>query len=438
MKIALISLGCSKNLVDAEVMLGFLKRDGFNISNNPENSDVVIVNTCAFVEDAKVEAIDTIFNVLKLKQQGKIKKVIVSGCLPQRYNKELPDLLKEVDGFLGPGSLDKVGKIVTSLMPRNNLINVKKKHYLYNACSPRVHLVPRHYAYVKIADGCDNRCSYCVIPQIRGGYKSRTEKDIVKEVKALVAKGVKEINLISQDTTFYGYDIHRKYSLDSLIKKLVKIKKLKWIRLLYTHPRHYTDSLIKVIAAEEKVCKYIDLPIQHINNEVLGLMNRKIKAQKIKQLILKLRSLIPQVVLRTSLIVGFPNETENRFQELYQFVEQVRFDRLGVFAYSPEENTKAAGMKPQIPSKIKQKRLKKIMLLQQKIVEKKNQDLIGKTMPVLIDAKLEENFFNGRTQFDAPEVDGLVYVRGEGIKVGHLVDVMIKDAITYDLTGERV
>ncbi|MFH1061294.1 MAG: 30S ribosomal protein S12 methylthiotransferase RimO [Candidatus Omnitrophota bacterium] len=437
MKVALISLGCSKNLVDSEIMLGFLKKAGFTIKDDPNGVDVAIVNTCAFINDAKQEAIDEILALVELKKKKRLKKIIVAGCLPQRYSQDLPELLKEVDGFIGPGSIDKIVNVVKTIKQNKCASIAQENHYLYKHTTPRLSLTPKHYAYVKIADGCDNRCSYCVIPQIRGAYRSRTIESIVAEAKALVKKGVKEINLISQDSTFYGQDIYKKFSLDLLLKQLVKIKDLFWIRILYSHPLHFNKSLLKIIRDEPKICKYIDLPIQHINDKMLKLMGRKVTKARIKLLLQDIRTALPDVALRTSLIVGFPQETEADFKELYDFVKTAQFERLGVFTYSQEENTVAAELKGQIPQLIKQSRLKKIMTLQQKIVEEKHNALIGREIDVLIETVLEKGLASGRSQFDAPDVDGLIYVKGKKIKVGDMLKVKITDNMVYDLIGDK-
>ncbi|MCP4649403.1 MAG: 30S ribosomal protein S12 methylthiotransferase RimO [PVC group bacterium] len=438
MKICLISLGCSKNLVDSEIMLGVLKKNGFSITEKAESADIAVVNTCAFIKDAKEEAIDTILELAKLKQSGKLKKLIVAGCLPQRYQGKLTDLLQEVDAFLGPGRIDKIADIIALSFSGKRSFSVGKPHFSYKHDTPRVSLTPQHFAYVKIADGCDNCCHYCVIPQIRGPYRSRPVGSIVREVQALTERGVKEINLISQDTTFYGQDRYRKAALSDLLKRLVKLKKLQWIRILYTHPRHFDDSLMNLIARESKICSYIDLPIQHISDKILKLMGRKVSAGTIKRKIAKMRRLIPDLTLRTSLIVGFPQETERDFKKLFDFVREIKFDRLGVFAYSAEEDTKAAVLGGQIPEKIKRDRVKKIMRLQQGIVNKKNNALIGSEKVVLIDELQNKNTAMGRTQADAPDVDGVVFVKGKNIKPGDRVKVKITDALVYDLIGNKI
>lgn len=438
MKVALINLGCSKNLVDAEIMLGFLEKAGFIIKENPVGCDVAIVNTCVFIKEAKEEAIDTVFSLVELKKRGKLKKIIISGCMPQRYGKELAVFMEEVDGFVGSGNIDKIALTVENLFKSRQVVNIGRNHFLYKHNTPRIYLTPKHYSYVKIADGCDNHCSYCVIPQIRGAYRSRRIESIVKEIRDMAEAGVKEVNLISQDTTFYGNDIYKEYSLNKLLKKLVKIKKLKWIRLLYSHPRHLNVSLLKLIRDEPKICKYIDLPIQHINDRILKLMKRKVKAAKIKKLITDIRKIIPDAVLRTTLIVGFPQETDREFKELCEYVKNVGFDRLGVFKYSAEENTPAALLNPQIKESIKNKRRDRIMQMQQKIVEENNSAYIGKKMEVLIDKVVSRNLASGRSQYDAPDVDGLVYVKGENLKVGNFETVQITDNVLYDLVGDKV
>ncbi|MBI4845400.1 MAG: 30S ribosomal protein S12 methylthiotransferase RimO [Candidatus Omnitrophica bacterium] len=438
MKIALISLGCSKNLVDSEIMLGFLDKCGFQLTENPALADIVIVNTCAFIKEAKEEAIDTICGFLELKKQGKIKKVIVAGCLAQRYQKELPDLLHDVDGFINPGSIDRVEAVVKAALREQRVFaKAKEKHYFYKDYTPRIPLTPKHFSYVKIADGCNNCCSYCVIPSIRGAYQSRPIESIIKEISHLVQSGVKEVNLISQDSSFYGRDIYKKNSLGILLKEITKIESLRWIRILYMHPKHLDIRLMEVIAHEPKICKYIDLPIQHINDKILELMRRKVTEAKIRKLIYAIRENIPNVVLRTSLIVGFPQETDEIFEQLYNFIKEIEFDRLGVFKYSAEENTQAWRIKGHVPENIKKKRLNKIMLLQRKITAKKNKQLIGREFDVLME-EVKGNNGIGRTQFDAPEVDGVVYVKGGNMRAGDMARVLIEESVFYDLIGEKI
>jgi len=438
MKVFLVSLGCSKNLVDSEIMLGVLKQAGFSITEKPEAAQVAIVNTCAFINDAKQEAIEAIFELVRLKEQGGLKTLIVAGCLSQRYTHKLSSLLKEADGFLGPGNIHNIVKVVALSCQGKRPLLIDRPHYLYKDSTPRKLLTPSHYAYVKIADGCNNRCGYCIIPQIRGNYRSRTIESVIKEAKGLAKAGVKEINLISQDTTFYGQDRYGKPKLDVLLKRLVKIRGLKWIRMLYAHPHHLKPSLLDIIARESKICNYIDLPIQHINDKILKLMQRKIASYEICKLIDDIRKRLPEAALRTTLIVGYPQETEKDFKQLCDFVQAVGFERLGVFKYSRQENTPAAKLSGHLPDKIKEKRFKKIMLLQQKAIARKNSSLIGRQMDVLIDRRQSGNVALGRSQFDAPEVDGLIYVRGKNIKEGDFIKVKITDSLLYDLCGVKL
>ncbi|MBU0634795.1 MAG: 30S ribosomal protein S12 methylthiotransferase RimO [Candidatus Omnitrophica bacterium] len=436
--IFLLNLGCAKNLVDSEIMLGFLEKEGFRQTHYPERADLAIVNSCAFIQEAKQESIDAIFDLVKLKNKGRLKKIIVAGCLPSRYNVRLSRLLPEVDAFLGPGDIDKICQIIRASLSGQNLFLAGAGHYLYSPRTPRKMQTPRHYAYVKIADGCNNRCSYCVIPKIRGDYKSRPMESIVKEAVFLAERGVKEINLISQDTTFYGYDCYGDYKLEVLLKKLVKIKKLRWIRILYTHPRHLTKNILDIISREPKICNYIDLPIQHISGNILKLMRRRVTTCFIKRLIDEVRQSIPNVALRSTLIVGFPQEEERDFRELYDFVRKIRFERLGLFKYSQEEDTAAAALVKQVPDKVKESRYRKIMLLQQKISQQINRSFIGKDMEVMIEKSDRHGLALARSRYDAPDIDQLVYVKGRNLKAGDLIGVRISGASSYDLLGERI
>jgi len=416
-KVGIISLGCPRNLVDSEVILGNLKRKGYHIVDVPQ-ADIAIVNTCSFIKEAKEESIETILTLADLKKQGKLKKLIVSGCLPERYSKELVPELKLVDAFTGRLSLEK--------FPTN-----------------RYNLAPKHFTYVKICEGCNNKCSYCVIPKIKGRFKSRPIEEILKEVMLLDKKQTREVNLVGQDITSYGTDIYRQASLTKLLKQLLKnTKNIKWFRLLYTYPAHINDELIDLIAKEKRICKYIDLPIQHTSDRILKLMNRKSSRSEIVSLINKLRKRIPEIAIRTSLIVGFPSETEKEFKELLDFIQKVKFERLGVFMYSKEEGTKAFNFKKQISEKTKRQRLDIIMTKQQEIASKVNSSFLGKRLEVLVDEKAEgqaNNLFLGRAQADAPEVDGIVYVYSKSkLKAGDLVNVKITDTYEYDLVGDKV
>lgn len=415
--VGVINLGCARNLVDAQVILGHLKRNGHHIVD-VENSDVAIVNTCAFIEEAKQESIDTIIELLELKKQGKLKKVIVAGCLAQRYSQELAKEFKDIDAIVGAQRLDK------------------------EVIADQVSLTPSHFAYVKICESCYNQCSFCIIPKIKGKFVSRTMESVLKEVRQLDDRGAREIHVIGQDITAYGMDIYRDMRLAKLLKEMAAVtKNVQWIRLLYTFPAHVTDELIDMIAREEKICKYMDMPIQHISDHLLKSMNRGITKQGTIDLVQKIRRKIPQASLRTTFIVGMPGETEKNFEELIRFVEETKFERMGVFVYSREEGTPAYDMPDQVPELVKKKRLNALMTLQRDISKSVQEQFIGKTLKVLIDEgqREEANVYLGRSEYDAPEVDGVVYVRSQlALSPGDFVKVKITDAYEYDLAGEPV
>ena len=412
----MINLGCARNTVDSQTIVSNLKRKGHLISDL-ENADVAIVNTCAFIDEAKKESIDMIADLLELKKEGKLKKVIVAGCLAQRYHKELAKEFDGIDAIIGAQKLDK------------------------NAIPSNTYLTPKHYAYVKISESCYNRCSFCIIPKIKGKFTSRTIESVVDEVRQLDEQGVKEINIIGQDITAYGMDLYHELSLARLLKEIVKVtQNIQWIRLLYAFPAHVTDELIDVMASEEKICKYIDVPLQHISDNLLLSMNRNITKQGTFDLMDKFRAKMPQGSLRTTFIVGMPGETEENFTELIQFVKDYRFEKVGTFLYSREEGTVAYDMADQVPDKIKRERMKQVMQIQQDISAEIQQSYIGRTLKVLIDEKQnEEGFYIGRSEYDAPEVDGIVYVGSDKVlKPGDFIDVKISDAYEYDLVGEVV
>lgn len=409
-KIGILSLGCPRNLVDAEVLCGRLKLKDYSIVNDVAQAQVAIVNTCAFIQEAKRESIDAILDLIQLKKQGKLKKIIVYGCLAQRYKNLVKDL-PEVDAFVGtPG------------------VNHELKRFA---------LTPAHYAYLKISEGCLNQCSYCVIPQIKGGLKSLDEPAIIRQVKRFNQEKISELNVIGQDITGFGLDVSGRSQLTGLLRKIINSSlNIGWIRLLYLNPKRITNELLELIASSSRVCKYIDLPIQHINNRILKLMNRAITKEEIIALIKKIRKIIPGVYLRTSLIVGFPSETEKEFNELLEFVKQAQFERLGVFMYSREEGTKAYNFKGQITQRLKQKRFDLIMSAQQEISAAVNAKFLGKIISVLVEEKQEEAYI-GRSQGDAPEVDGLVYINTrQSLEIGKFVQVKITDTLEYDLVGE--
>lgn len=416
-KVGVINLGCARNLVDSQAILGRLKKNGHRIVDM-DRADVAIVNTCAFIEEAKQESLDTIVDLLELKKQGKIKKVIVAGCLAQRYGKELAEEFKDVDAFVGTPRLDK------------------------EAVPDQVYLTPKHYAYVKICESCYNRCSFCAIPGIKGKFVSRTIESVVEEIRRLDAKGVREVNIIGQDITAYGMDIYKTKSLARLLKAIVPItKNIQWIRLLYAFPAHVTDELIEVMATEDKICKYIDMPVQHISDNILTSMNRGITTAGTIELIEKLRANIPSGSLRTTFIVGLPGETEENFNELMEFTDKNQFERVGVFVYSREEKTAAYDMPGQVPEKIKKERLDALLQKQQDISRRLQERFIGRQLKVLIDEKQNgvKDMYLGRSEYDAPEVDGLVYVHSaKPLKPGDFVEVRITDAYEYDLAGEAL
>jgi len=415
--IGMVSLGCPKNLVDSEAILADFTRKGFKVIDEASKADVVVVNTCAFIEDAKRESIDMILDLIELKKQGRIKKIIVSGCLPQRYEKILRKEMPQIDVFGGVRKFNKVD-------PDQRLL-----------------ITPKHYAYVKISEGCNNKCSYCVISKIRGEYKSRSKEAVLKEINTIYKDSLKEINLISQDLTYYGMDLYGRFALAELLRSMNK--DIKWIRLLYAHPAHFTDELINVIKNTHNICKYVDLPVQHISDKILKLMGRKVTKKDILALISKLRKNIPGIAIRSSLIVGSPGETEKDFNELMKFIKDIKFERLGIFTYSREEDTPAYNFKGQVSDKIKKSRFDEAMKLQQDVSKEVNANFIGRKLEVLIDEKQNDGVYIGRTYADAPEVDGQVFVKvgANGhtpLQVGNFVDVIITDTLEYDLVGEVV
>jgi ribosomal protein S12 methylthiotransferase len=440
---AVLSLGCARNLVDSEVMAGSLKRLGLKASMPSEGADIFVINTCAFIDSARRESIDAIIEAADAKARGKIGKLVICGCLPQAYRSEIAGELREADLILGTGDFHKLARLVKAFAegaPLERAVISERPEYLYDGASPRFRLTPKHYAYVKISEGCSNLCSYCVISRLRGAFRSRTVASVVKEVKKLSGppSALREINLIGQDTTLFGLDIYGKPVLPQLLGGICRLKNnVRWVRLLYTHPAHYTDALISTIRDEEKVCRYLDLPIQHASDRILSLMNRRTPKKDITALIDKLRKRIPGLVLRTSVIVGFPGETDKDFRELLNYIRRIRFERLGAFIYSREKGTPAARLKGQLPMKVKEGRFDELMKTQQKISSEINRSFIGRTVEALIDEKDGDRFF-GRTRGDAPEIDCGVYVSGRNLKVGEFRNVMIKDALEYDLAGEAV
>ncbi len=438
-KVGFVSLGCPKNLIDTEIMLYKLSEAGFEVVPEDIDADVVVINTCAFILDAKQEAIDNILDVAWLKKNRSLKGIVVTGCLVQRFGEEVLKELPEVDAIIGVGGALKIVDAVTAAYNGEKFVFIPNPAEIPLDGS-RVVTTPEYFAYLKIAEGCDNKCAYCVIPSIRGNFRSRSMLEIIEEANDLAEMGVKELCLIAQDTTAYGKDIFGTYALDSLLKELSKIKGIEWIRILYCYPERITDSLIEEIATNPKVVKYIDMPIQHISDSVLRRMNRRDTSESIKTVIKKIRDRIPGVVLRTTVITGFPGETEKEFNELLAFVKETRFERLGAFEYSREEGTAAYDMLDQIPAKKKKSRRDLIMRAQQKIHDERNDSLVGEVFTVLCEGydSAAESYF-GRTYADAPDIDGKIYFTSHRrIKDGEMVNVKIAEVLDYDLVGKEV
>ena len=446
MKILFVSLGCDKNLVDSEKMLGILSKRGYEFTDDEAEAEVIVVNTCCFIGDAKEESIGELIRLGRLKEDGKLKVLIATGCLAQRYSSEIFDDLPEVDAVIGTMSIDSIGDVVEEALGKKEESKEDKiskidpldaKPY---SDSHRSLTTGGHYAYLKIAEGCNKRCTYCIIPYVRGSYRSIPVEDIVKEAEELSAAGVKELILVAQETTLYGTDLYGKKSLPDLLKKLCAIEGIRWIRLLYAYPEEITDEMIDVIASEDKICKYLDLPIQHSENTILRRMGRKTSKESIEALIEKLRQRIPGMCLRTTLISGFPGETEDEFKELYRFVNETEFDRLGVFTYSAEEGTPAAEMPDQIPSETAQRRRDEIMELQQAVSFDLNESHVGEILEVLIEGYLpEDRIYVGRTYRDAPGVDGLFFLEADKeLMTGDIVKAKVTQALGYDLSGVMI
>lgn len=437
-RVSFVTLGCPKNEVDTDYMMGITFNDNkYEYEENPLNADVIVINTCGFIEDAKEESIDTILQAAKYKENGIIDALIVTGCLTQRYKNELMDEIEEIDAVLGTGTFDQIKQTIDDVLETKERFNrIDKPVFDFNKKLDRFN-TKNHYSYVKIAEGCNNNCSYCSIPFIRGPLNSRKMEDIVEEIKILVENGTKEIILTAQDTTEYGKDLYNERKLVDLLQEIVKIDDLKWIRLLYSYPEHITDQLIDVIKENDKICNYLDIPVQHSSNRIRKEMRREGTTEELLDVINKIRTKIPDVALRTSMIVGFPGETKEDFDNLKDFIKVVKFDRLGVFQYSQEEGTQAAKMENQIDKKTKEKRYNKIMEIQQNISYNKNRNYIGKEIKIIIDEKIKDEFI-GRTIYDAPEIDNTVYVRGKDINIGDIIKVKITDAFEYDLMGEKI
>lgn len=438
-KVSMVSLGCPKNQVDAEMMLKTLADAGFEISTEESEADAIIINTCGFIEEAKQEAIENILEAAQYKKNGKCKALIVTGCLAERYKDDVTKEIPEADVCVGIGSNGNIAEIVKAALDKKAVNSYGDKLSL-DLNGDRILGGYSFSTYLKIGDGCDNCCTYCAIPQIRGRMRSRTIEDCVSEAKRLADRGVTELIVVAQDTTAYGTDIYGKPMLTELLKELVKIEKLHWIRTLYTYPERITDDLLELISKEKKLCKYLDMPIQHVNSEILKKMNRKGDENSLRALIERIRSKVPDITLRTTLITGFPGETEEQFTQLAQFVKDIKFDRLGCFPYSAEENTVAANMPEQIEEQIKVDRMESIMETQLAVNNEKNNEKIGKTFEVLIEGYDDYiRCYYGRSYADAPEIDGKIFfISGRPLKIGDYEKVKINDTVEYDLLGELI
>lgn len=438
-KVFFETLGCAKNQVDSEVMIGLLDQNSYFMTPNPEEADIIVVNTCGFIESAKAESVETILELAQYKAEGKCQMLVVTGCLAERYADSLKEELPEVDVFVGTGSFDEIIPIIDRAFKGEGVLIEKGDiNKQFSELLPRILSTPSHMAYLKIAEGCDNCCTYCIIPKLRGSYRSRRMEDVVYEAKYLVSQGVKELIIIAQDITRFGEDLYGQYRLADLLRELNALEGLKWIRLQYCYPDIVDETLIKAIAECDKVAKYIDIPIQHCNDRILKLMNRKTSKASIVGLIEMLRSYVPDIAIRSTLIAGFPGETEEEFEELLEFVKTMKLDKLGAFAYSIEEDTAAAKLGGQLDEETKAARRDAILETQMHVSHEKMLSHVGKTLEVVIEETVPgENIFIGRTQFDAPEIDGVVYVHTDQVlEIGTFVMVTITDAMEYDLIGE--
>ncbi len=435
----MVTLGCPKNQVDSEIMAGIL-RNNYLLVDDPADANVIVVNTCTFISDAKEESIDTILEMAEFKKNGNCRTLIAAGCLAQRYGDELLGEIPELDAILGTGDIESIEEIVSQTEgERYNYVTQGKTEFIYSDELTRVRSTPRHYAYIKIAEGCDNCCTYCVIPHVRGHFRSRSEDSILKEVNSMANEGVKEVLLIAQDTTRYGLDLYGELRLPSLIRQIASIEGIEWIRLMYCYPESFTDDLIRTISEEPKVCRYLDLPMQHADNKVLREMNRRGTVEEVESLIVKLRTAIPDITLRTTMITGFPGESEEEFSKMLEFIKRVKFDRLGAFAYSQEEGTPAAQRADQITEEVREHRRDILMSTQQEISFERQQRWIDRVINVIVDEKIPDGKWLARSHADAPEIDGHVYITSsKEIDIGDIVRVKIIQADSYDLMGEVV
>lgn len=438
MKIMFVSLGCDKNLVDTEMMLGMLQQKGFTFTDDETEADVVVVNTCCFIGDAKEESINTLLEMAELRKNGSIRALLATGCLAQRYREEIQKEIPEVDAILGTMAIEEIAEAVEQVLQGEGHNHFRELNSAPASYRDRVLTTGGHFAYLKIAEGCNKRCTYCIIPKVRGDYRSIPMEELTAQAEALAEKGVRELILVAQETTLYGVDLYGKKSLPELLHRLAAISGIYWIRILYCYPEEITEELIETIAAEPKVCHYLDIPIQHASDEVLRRMGRRTNQEELRQWIGRLRERIPDICLRTTLISGFPGETQEDFEELYRFVNEMEFDRLGVFPYSQEEDTKAAEMPDQVPEEVKCFRRDELMELQQAIAFEKAEQMIGRVLDVMVEGKVaDEDVYVTRTYRDAPNVDGYLFLNtSANLMTGDFVKVLVTDSNEYDLIGE--
>lgn len=451
MNIFFVSLGCDKNLVDSEIMLGIIKEYGFTITDDESQADIIIVNTCCFINDAKEESINTILEMGQYKKSGRLKGLIVTGCLAERYREDILAEIPEVDGVVGTKRYDEIASVIEEVLKGSKSVKIEEDaNNAHTEKHKRINTTGGYFSYLKIAEGCDKHCTYCIIPKVRGNYQSRPMEELLEEAKELADNGVKELILVAQETTLYGKDIYKEKSLHKLLRELCKIEGIEWIRILYCYPEEITEELIEVMKSEKKICHYLDIPIQHASDEILKKMGRRTTKAELVQMVEKLRREIPDIALRTTLITGFPGETEENHDELKEFVEEMGFERLGVFTYSKEEDTPAAKMPSQIKKPVKIKRQKEIMELQQRVAFEKSEEKIGERMKVLIEGKLPEeslddygmesgNVYIGRTYMDAPNVDGYIFIPTRAMLMsGEFIDAVVTEARGYDLVAELI
>lgn len=438
MKIGMVSLGCPKNLVDSEVMLGLIREKQLDITNDPAEADLIIVNTCGFIESAKEESIGTILQMAEYKKSGSCKYLVMTGCLGQRYADELFESMPEVDAIVGTDCFTDIAWVIEQVMHGKRLKHLRKLESKNVPLPPRMLTTPSYMAYLKIAEGCDNCCSYCIIPQLRGPYTSRPYEEVMAEARALAASGVKELIVVAQDTTRYGEDLYGKLLLPQLLRDLNELEGVRWIRVMYLYPNNFTDELIDAFASLDKVCKYIDIPLQHASDSLLASMNRYDTRAQVEMLLQKLRTRIPGITIRTTFIVGFPGETDNDFAELMDFVEQQRFENAGVFQYSQEEGTVAGAMENQIAPEIKESRYHELMALQAGISEEIHREREDEVLEVLVEGFDEEHLAYGRSQHEAPEIDGTIFIENAGeLEIGQMVRTRILQGFTYEMVAEQ-